>query len=1803
LKSHAFAGLRSDLLALIVAALGLAAAFAPSSALAAGCTPSGPYATLITGTSGLVSYWRLGDRSGTAACDAKGVNAGKYSGTFTFAQAGAISGDTDTAVKFGSLGNVAVTSSTSLNPTRLSIEAWVKPVSISAGGAIISKGQQYLLEQRADGSLRFTIWLAGVSSPVQVSSPPIMKAGAFQHVAATFDGQSAVLYRNGVPLASSAAVGSLASTANKLTLASADTTSYFGGTVDEAAIYSAALTGAQVEARYDKGVAGVNPPPAAPAGLSANASSGAVQLAWAAVSDDDLAGYQIFRRQSDGTYPPTPTGAVGPTATSWTDQPLYNDRPYTYLVKAVDGKGQVSPASAEVSATPTTACPATGPYGRLVSLESGLNAFWELDEPTGASTVCDGKGPNTGTLVGSVSLGGVGAISGEGGGSASFAGANSEITIRGDAASVGLNPTTSIGLEAWVKPTSISGIRPFVSKAGQYQLRLNNGALELVMTWADGTSQTLSSAAVVTANAWQHVVATYDGSTLVVYRNGLPVSTTAVTKTMANSSSPLRLGTDGTAWFGGQEDEVGIYGAPLTASTVSQHFDHGSKTPPTVSIGGLGSQWLDSSTVLHIAADDASADQRGTGVASLETSLDGTTLDSAQQTCSSPGCSLARDVTLAGDTLADGNHTLSVVAKDFADNTTRIDRAVGIDRAEPEVSVSGSLLDHQDLPLDDVSYSLDVDATDGSAQAPASGVQSIEFFLNDTSAQSQAQPCPNGSCAMTATYTVNAAGLADGSYDLVAVVTDQAGHATQRHVPFYVDRAAPRLAVSGSAFDARDHRWLTASSYDLSVSATYPAGVTGLDQTARLEIAVDGQDVTDRTVTCPSSGCGASEDYTLNTDALGDGTHLVHVIATDWGGRVTQKAWTILVDRTAPRVVLSGSLATGANPLAYDEDYDLHAVASDAGAGVDSLTISLDGAAVRSVTTPCADGGCRAEADWTVIPGTLQPGSHTLTVTARAGSQQTDTAVTFLVPTPPASQEPDYVLFRSGSNLDIARPDGTSRETVWRPWDCPESSCYPNAFALSPDGTQVGVETSRDSIWLVDNHGNAPHQVISVPRLVAGSLSFTPDGQQLLFEKLVDAPEGMRAEVWSVGIDGSDLTPVAQTEHATYLSFGVSATDTVAMDNLWGPGFATTDTSGSDLAQVALPALGPQRPLHVALSADGQTVAASCANGGYAELCSFHTDGTNFRYLTADHATEVLAPHWSGDGRWISYVAYRNGIYQTVRVPAYGGPPQPYLTSLQVGPNGFVTAQPSQPEVSTELSNTSSDRDDIYASGSEDQPVTVTAGDAGGIQSLHIREVGGTFSDASGVSCSPTCPPEAAADFVIPTSAMTEGLHSFSATASNASGISGAAKWAVLVDRGAPSVPSAIVMDGMTNTNTASISWRGGEDPDLATGEPGVGGVRTRIRYQVDGGAWSDWSSVDDESLEVPGASVGSQISIAASSVDALGNESQVVAPILSVSNASSSPVDIIVGDYDPNDASTRGLFGPPTPRCFMGRESWKPTLEDRDGEPNVMIVGHAWFACPDARGLAVRQVRLKICIQWKGWNDDWRTIYCDPRHKDGYWERLDFRAETLCRPGEHRYRVKAYGTLDFPAWPDRHATLTSNASDPLNCNEAGAWRYQAKTDGHVLRSGMKARGGPPTRVGWDAHHIVPKAEPRTSAAVAEKYAYACLYFDNGDPYAGLGPNHWRNGVWLRGYRLAEGTRRYARLSERLQQRAYHPTLHSDTYYHSVSDQLHGALRPTDFQCDLGAARATWQSLRGDLEHNLVTFQPADTGEVNRDDF
>ena len=311
------------------------------------CDSTSTYSSSVLATSGLRAYWRLGDRSGTTACEARTAFPGTYSGGFTLAQQGAISGDANTAVALnGSTGYVRVPSSNGLNPTAaITVEGWVSPASAATSQTLVRKDQQYMLRV-VNSTLMTRLWWTD-GTYTEFASAAVMTSGEYQHVAMTYDGLTVRLFRNGVEVANRAVIKAIKTGTSALNLGTSGGYDFVNGRLDELAIYSSAVPSATVAQHYRAGSgSGITGP------LTLDAAGGprSVGLRWGAIGD--ASEYRLYRQRMDDSWPTAPNAVVTGAAT-YVDRSLTDEVPESYRVTAVvDGAESVP--SPVATATPTS---------------------------------------------------------------------------------------------------------------------------------------------------------------------------------------------------------------------------------------------------------------------------------------------------------------------------------------------------------------------------------------------------------------------------------------------------------------------------------------------------------------------------------------------------------------------------------------------------------------------------------------------------------------------------------------------------------------------------------------------------------------------------------------------------------------------------------------------------------------------------------------------------------------------------------------------------------------------------------------------------------------------------------------------------------------------------------------------------------------------------------------------------------------------------------------------------------------------------------------------------------------------------------------------------------------------------------------------------------------------------------------------------------------------------------------------------------------------------------------------------------
>jgi hypothetical protein len=195
----------------------------------------------------------------------------------------------------------------------------------------------------------------------------------------------------------------------------------------------------------------------------------------------------------------------------------------------------------------------------------GLVAAYSFDEGSG-TIAADASGTgNNGTVDGATWT-----TAGRNGGALSFDGVD-DIVSRADNATLDL---TRMTIEAWVRPSALSGWRTVVLKEGTdrlaYALYAHDNAPRPAAWINTGEDRFSEGVTALPLNTWTHLAATYDGATLRLYVNGVQVRSRAATGNIVNLPGQLSIGGNNVwgEWFAGILDDVRIYNRALTLAEI-----------------------------------------------------------------------------------------------------------------------------------------------------------------------------------------------------------------------------------------------------------------------------------------------------------------------------------------------------------------------------------------------------------------------------------------------------------------------------------------------------------------------------------------------------------------------------------------------------------------------------------------------------------------------------------------------------------------------------------------------------------------------------------------------------------------------------------------------------------------------------------------------------------------------------------------------------------------------------------------------------------------------------------------------------------------------------------------------------------------------------------------------------------------------------------------------------------------------------------------------------------------------------------
>ena len=578
--------------------------YGSASAASASVTTTGnpsSYASTVLGDSPSI-YYRLGDPTGTLAADSSGNgrNANYQSKPYTLAVGGALVGDSDPAVtilsdccQFGQPVNGSevqdkLAAGVPTGNSARSIEVWVKTTNMGTQGlvgwGITNTHQMFQLRLVAGNQIQLVSW---GDDPTFTSGYTIAN-GSWHLITVTYDGTTLTAYVDGLSLGTATFSGALASTFNPSGLVFGHEvwggvgSDQFNGSLDEVAIYGAALSSSQVAAHFS---ASGNSRPTAPTGVGAIVGANQATVSWTAATasaGSPITGY-VITANLNGTQSRNAIGVGVGTSTLITG--LQGGANYTFTVTAYNNFGY-GPGSAPSAGVTTTGLAST--YTSTV-IAASPSIYYRLGDPAGTLAAdSSGNGRNGYYQSTPYALGVGGALTGDSDPAVTIQSGccyfgqptgGSEVQYKLPAGLPSGNAPRSI--EVWAKTTN-TGTQGLVgwgitNTHQMFQLRLVGGNQIQLVTWGDDRNFTAASP--IADGFWHLIVVTYDGTTLAVYLDGQNLGTTSFSGALATTfnANGLILGHDvwggvGSDQFNGSLDEVAIYATVLTSTQITAHY-------------------------------------------------------------------------------------------------------------------------------------------------------------------------------------------------------------------------------------------------------------------------------------------------------------------------------------------------------------------------------------------------------------------------------------------------------------------------------------------------------------------------------------------------------------------------------------------------------------------------------------------------------------------------------------------------------------------------------------------------------------------------------------------------------------------------------------------------------------------------------------------------------------------------------------------------------------------------------------------------------------------------------------------------------------------------------------------------------------------------------------------------------------------------------------------------------------------------------------------------------------------------------
>ncbi|WP_420382221.1 Ig-like domain-containing protein [Novosphingobium sp.] len=436
---------------------------------------------------------------------------------------------------------------------------------------------------------------------------------------------------------------------------------------------------------------------------------------------------------------------------------------------------------------------------------------------------------------------------------------------------------------------------------------------------------------------------------------------------------------------------------------------------------------------------------------------------------------------MAGGTLADGTHTVHLIAIDKSGAKTTLDITFTLDTAAPTT------------PTFDLSTASDTPPTGDHATD-----QSTVTLSGVTTAGTTVTLAPgNGSivAGTDGTFSFTNVTLNLGANALTATATDLAGN-TSTYALTITRTATPTVIIAQLANDtgAKSDDKIT-SDPSISGTLTKDAGTTIASFTAGFDNAAGNTYA--NILSTLTNGTFALSKTLINTIAggtLADGQHVLHLIAKDGAGNTTQLDFSFTLLSAAPAAPVFDLAAT-------DKIGSTGHQTSSANAGITGTAVAGSTVTLGSLTTIASNSGTF---QFSSVP--LTTGDNVLTVKVIDPAGNTSSAsltVTRVAPTSTTNQSLDW----NKITLQAVQNDGSAPEIASRTLAMESIAVYDSLGAINgtpgyyvtttaPAGASADAATAAAAYAILSYI--YPGQQAAFDSLYAAALAKIPDGQSKL---------------------------------------------------------------------------------------------------------------------------------------------------------------------------------------------------------------------------------------------------------------------------------------------------------------------------------------------------------------------------------------------------------------------------------------------------------------------------------------------------------------------------------------------------------------------------------------------------------------------------------------------------------------------------------------------------------------------------------